>query len=415
MASIYRRKKGGCFYITYQVRPGQRRTVKGCKDRAATDALARKLEADAMLRARGVIDTAVEKLSQWEAMPLEDHLKAFEVRMRGKGSTEGHVKRTLSFIHDFMETCGFTTPSNLDATKVADYILDLRRGNEKENRKPLSARTINARLTALKSLTRWLFREGRMRTDPMMQVGKLNVRTDRRHERRTLDDEEIARLIQAAQRGPDVLGISGPDRAMLYRLAVETGLRAAELASLTSESLDLADLDKASVKVAAAYSKHRRDDIVPVRRDLAEILVAFLKGRPAGVRLFAVPKDGGHDAQRPGCGTQGVGEGGQGREGPGGTREVVLPGVPRRLQPRGRLPCPAAHLHHAAGPGWRGPGRGQEPRAALDYHIDDGPLHAHAHRGRTGGSGPPAQDQTRRASARGRTGDGHRRHSVARR
>ena len=290
MASIYRRKKGGCFYITYQVRPGQRRTVKGCKDRAATDALARKLEADAMLRARGVIDTAVEKLSQWEAMPLEDHLKAFEVRMRGKGSTEGHVKRTLSFIHDFMETCGFTTPSNLDATKVADYILDLRRGNEKENRKPLSARTINARLTALKSLTRWLFREGRMRTDPMMQVGKLNVRTDRRHERRTLDDEEIARLIQAAQRGPDVLGISGPDRAMLYRLAVETGLRAAELASLTSESLDLADLDKASVKVAAAYSKHRRDDIVPVRRDLAEILVAFLKGRPAGVRLFAVPE-----------------------------------------------------------------------------------------------------------------------------
>jgi integrase len=290
MASIYRRKKGGCFYITYQARPGERHTVKGCKERAATEALARKLEADAMLRREGVIDTAVEKLSQWEAMPLEDHLKAFEARMRGKGCTEGHVKRTLSFIGDFIEACGFTTPSNLDATKVVDYILDLRRGSEKEKRKPLGARTINARLTALKSLTRWLFREGRMRTDPMMQVGKLNVRTDRRHERRTLDDEELARLIQVAERGPDVLGISGPDRAMLYRLAVETGLRASELASLTPESLDLADLDGASVKVAAAYSKHRRDDIVPVRRDLAEALVVFLKGRPAGARLFGVPE-----------------------------------------------------------------------------------------------------------------------------
>jgi len=210
--------------------------------------------------------------------------------MRGKGGTEAHVKRTLSFIRDFMETCGFTTPSNLDATKVADYILDLRRGNEKGKRKPLSARTINARLTALKSLTRWLFRDGRMRTDPMMQVGKLNVRTDRRHERRALDDEELVRLIQAAERGPDVLGISGPDRAMLYRLAVETGLRASELASLTPESLDLVDLNEASVKVAAAYSKHRRDDIVPIRRDLAEVLVAFLKGWPAGARLFAVPE-----------------------------------------------------------------------------------------------------------------------------
>ena len=76
---------------------------------------------------------------------------------------------------------------------------------------------------------------------------------------------------------------------MLYRLAVETGLRASELASLTPASLDLSDLSAASVKVAAAYSKHRRDDVVPIRRDLAETLLAFLDGRLAGERLFAVP------------------------------------------------------------------------------------------------------------------------------
>jgi hypothetical protein len=50
MASIYRRKKGGCYYVTYQVRPSKRRTVKGSSDRAATEALARKLDTDAMLR-----------------------------------------------------------------------------------------------------------------------------------------------------------------------------------------------------------------------------------------------------------------------------------------------------------------------------------------------------------------------------
>jgi len=82
----------------------------------------------------------------------------------------------------------------------------------------------------------------------------------------------------------------GPDRAMLYRLAVETGLRASELASLTPASLDLDDLGEANVKVAAAYSKHRRDDVVPIRRDLAETLVTFLDGRPAAARLFAVPE-----------------------------------------------------------------------------------------------------------------------------
>jgi len=45
MASIYRRRPGGTYYITYRVAPGLRRTVKGCKDRAVTEALARKLEA----------------------------------------------------------------------------------------------------------------------------------------------------------------------------------------------------------------------------------------------------------------------------------------------------------------------------------------------------------------------------------
>ena len=50
MASICRRKKGGCYYVTYQVRPSKRRTVKGSRNRAATEALTRKLQTDALLR-----------------------------------------------------------------------------------------------------------------------------------------------------------------------------------------------------------------------------------------------------------------------------------------------------------------------------------------------------------------------------
>jgi len=76
---------------------------------------------------------------------------------------------------------------------------------------------------------------------------------------------------------------------MLYRLAVETGLRAGELASLTPASFYLADLDAATVKVTAAYSKHRRDDILPLRRDMAEAVATFIAGKPADARLFAVP------------------------------------------------------------------------------------------------------------------------------
>ena len=55
---------------------------------------------------------------------------------------------------------------------------------------------------------------------------------------------------------------------MLYILAVNTGLRARELASLTWESFNLND-SEASVRILAAYSKHRREDILPMRKDLA--------------------------------------------------------------------------------------------------------------------------------------------------
>jgi hypothetical protein len=194
-SSIYRRRKNGPYFITYQLRPGQRKTVKGCKDRAATEALARKFEADAMLRREGVIDTRAEKLSHSESLPLEKHLETFEAAMRGKGGTVEHVSRTLAYIRDFIDLCQFKNLADLDAAKVAARVTDLKRDGlpPKEGGKkrwPLSARAINARLTALKTFTRWLFRTERMRTDPLMQVSKFER-----------EDRPSARAQDAGRRG----------------------------------------------------------------------------------------------------------------------------------------------------------------------------------------------------------------------
>ncbi|MBL7132890.1 MAG: tyrosine-type recombinase/integrase [Phycisphaerae bacterium] len=282
MASIYRRKKGGRFYITYHVRPGQRRTVKGSKDRASTEALARKLESDAMLRANGIIDPTAEKLAANGSMPLEAHIEAFEATLRAKGDTEEHVRRTFSFVRGLAKACGFEQLVDLDAAKVSAHVGDLKR-------KGMGARSINARLTAFKSLTAWLCKTERLRTDPMRQVAKLNTRTDRRRQRRALSDEELARLIHAAENGPVVKGVTGPDRATLYRVAVETGLRANELRSLTPGSFHLRDTGAATVTVEAAYSKHRREDVLPLRPDLACAIAAYIADRPIGEPLFAVP------------------------------------------------------------------------------------------------------------------------------
>jgi hypothetical protein len=82
--------------------------------------------------------------------------------------------------------------------------------------------------------------------------------------------------------------MSGADRAMLYRLAVGSGLRANELRSLTRASFAL-DGCEPTVVVAAAYSKHRRQDVQPIRLDLAAMLAEYLAGKMPNAPAFNMP------------------------------------------------------------------------------------------------------------------------------
>jgi integrase len=72
---------------------------------------------------------------------------------------------------------------------------------------------------------------------------------------------------------------------MLYLTAAYTGLRASELASLTPESFDL-DARTPAVTVAAGYSKHRREDTVPLHAELVARLRPWLAAKAAGERVW---------------------------------------------------------------------------------------------------------------------------------
>ncbi|MFO7898506.1 MAG: tyrosine-type recombinase/integrase, partial [Planctomycetota bacterium] len=103
----------------------------------------------------------------------------------------------------------------------------------------------------------------------------------RRHDRRALTDDELRKLIAAAEEGTDVCGLSGQDRAMLYRIAVGTGFRRNEIRSLTPKSFDL-DGDPPTITVEAGYSKRRRRDVQPIRKDLADLLRVWLAWKKPG-------------------------------------------------------------------------------------------------------------------------------------
>ena len=132
--------------------------------------------------------------------------------------------------------------------------------------------------------------------NPLAGLDGLNVRTDRRHDRRALTVDEARRLLAAAERGPVSFGMTGPERALAYRLAAETGLRAGEVGSLTRSSFVL-DGPRPTVTVAAAYSKRPREDVLPLRRELAAALRGHLAGKPPGAQAFNVPPKRGDAAK----------------------------------------------------------------------------------------------------------------------
>jgi hypothetical protein len=72
---------------------------------------------------------------------------------------------------------------------------------------------------------------------------------------------------------------------MLYRLAMGTGFRANELRSLTPRSFNL-DGDPPTVTVKAGCSKHRREDVQPIRSELANALRPWVASKPSGRPVF---------------------------------------------------------------------------------------------------------------------------------
>lgn len=72
---------------------------------------------------------------------------------------------------------------------------------------------------------------------------------------------------------------------MLYTVAAYTGLRASELASLTPGSFRL-DETPPTVTVLAGYSKHRRQDVLPLHPSLVESLRPWLAGKKAATPVW---------------------------------------------------------------------------------------------------------------------------------
>lgn len=296
MASVFKKRGKGYWIVRYTDGTGKRREHStGTTDWQAAGRIASKLEADAALRRDGVIDLQAERYAVEAKRPIQEHIADFERSLQARGNTPQHVSLTLARVRVVMEGAGCTSWSNLDASRVEDV---LRRLRTKE-RGPAS---VNHYRAAVRAFSAWMAKIGRAIEDPLRVLRPLNEAVDQRRERRVLSPDDLRKVLRAAESGPVRQGLAGPTRALLYRLAAETGLRAREIASLRVGSFDLKG-SPPTVKVAAAYSKRRREDTLPLRVSTAAEFERFLEGRLPTASAFGTPPSVacGRDAQgRPG-------------------------------------------------------------------------------------------------------------------
>ncbi len=249
-------------------------------DKTAAERILSKRVTDAALRRDGVIDFRAETATKQARLPIGQHLAAWRASLQAKGISPKRVSKAFGCAERMIAECGFQTLADVEPARVEGMVRRMQRDES-------APRTINGYLQAFGQLIRWAVAQGRLAVNPLASVGMVKVIGQTRN-RRPLAPEELAWLIDVTHRGPFYRRLSGPDRAMVYRVATGTGFRAAELASLTPTSCDL-DADPPALTVRAAYSKRRRDDRQPIRRDLADTLRPWLAGRPASAFLFDLP------------------------------------------------------------------------------------------------------------------------------
>ncbi len=282
MGELY--KRGRIWWADYVDRDGER-VRKSTKFR-------QKDKAEEVLKAWELNERMIQlevRLPNKAKEPLEDTLKDYQASLRTAGKSEDHIERTGRFVRAVALHNGWTTLGQISADGLNKYTEKIK------TERDAAARTIGSVITAVRSFCRWCVRTRKMAADPTAAVDKPKIATDRRIERMLLPDEWKWLKAYLERSKLERNGQMPAERLLMYRVAIETGLRSSELRSLKRSSLHL-NGGEPYLLVKASLTKNSQQAKQYLSDSLAADLSKRTAARAASAMVFTV--DSPHEMAR---------------------------------------------------------------------------------------------------------------------
>jgi integrase len=268
--------KSDSYYLTLP-RPGggKERVALGTTDEAVAWAEVRRILAERHQEALGISDDRTRQA----ARPIAEHVAEWIGAVEAGGVSGKRVRMLRSRVERLIVLAKWQRVGEIRKSSLQTALAKLQDAGHGKGRtqsrgrgsvgegKGVSAQTRNHYLASVRQFTAWLVDEQRLPADPLAGLKGVSVSGDRRHDRRVPSDEDVrvlfAHLQGAADPAPVRMGMTGPQRALGYAVAMCAGLRAGELRRLTRESRSTWARARCASRASSDKAKRRRRMALP--------------------------------------------------------------------------------------------------------------------------------------------------------
>lgn len=298
-----RKKKSPNWYITFVDNHQSRCRLRAFSNKRASEKSAEKIEE--LLSSGGVLNQDLQRwienipdkmrnslikfglidnqrISANLGKPLAEHLKDFCDGKAADKYKDSYIKQLRANIERILNGCGFKVWSDIDGNKVKTFLAKSRGPDG------YGERTYNSYLTRFKEFCSWMLRENRASGADPMKNHCLIKQTEFRKKRRALTIDEIHQLLESTKTSEKRFNITGYERSLIYRMALETGLRAGEIRSLTVLSFDF-ESEYPTVRVEPSDTKGKKSADIILTSGMVEVLKEFFSGKEPQDTAFAMP------------------------------------------------------------------------------------------------------------------------------